>query len=388
MSNPVSKARLLKELTWNEFEFAPAQAFGGVRLVPLIRSEYREDLRLSRRVYEGAARQVNLTNNMTYHSYIPHGLVAHWEKDGNAVIGTNVSTIENKKTELNQASKADAGSTPLNRMAKKTSANALRFLPQHVALEGYLSHHFGGPDIAWPEYRRETLKSGLGWRREYLQNGRHIIGLEDALRVFERHENQIGMIVFVADTLAAVFVVPHPDDYTALHRTLITDFYGELIFYNGLYAIDTKLSVPAINKDRVNSLDDLYTEVDRMSADWATWHESHTSALFRTPITAKGVYNFKPFTLQRFSTGFNPDQENHIGDVIVDKNNTIHYLKTFRLSANQCKRAYLLSKLAEANWNLDNCAELLGCERKALVARLKSAGFGYLVHQHILDAKR
>jgi hypothetical protein len=50
------------------------------------------------------------------------------------------------------------------------------------------------------------------------------------LRVFEIHEGQCGVLVFVADHLASAFVVPHPEDYRLLHRTLIEDFYGELIF--------------------------------------------------------------------------------------------------------------------------------------------------------------
>jgi len=388
MSGPVSKSKLLKELTWKEIDFAPAQVFGGVRLVPLLRANYREDLRLSRHVYAGSASRVALPDNTTYRAFIPHGLIAHWNNDGEAVLGTQITDSKSEHNVQNKPNNTNSGASPLIRMVKRSSAKALRFLPQHVAMEGYLSHHFGGPDIAWSEYRRETIKYGLGHRMEFVQNGRQIAGLEDALRVFELHECQIGMLVFVADTVAAVFLVPHPDDYKALHRTLITDFYGELIYYYGLYAIDTKLAVPSINKEQVSSFDHLHEEINRISDDWANWHKSHTGALFNTPINAKGVYNFKPFTLQRFSTGFDPDQENHIGDVIVDKDNVIQYLKTFRLSANQCKRAYLLSKLAEADWNLDDCATLFSCTRKDLIVRLKSAGFSYLVHQHILDAKR
>lgn len=50
--------------------------------------------------------------------------------------------------------------------------------------------------------------------------------------------------------------------------------------------------------------------------------------------------------------------------------------------------AYLLSQLAGHDWNLEQCAESLGCRKNELVLRLKNAGFGYLLHQHVLDAAR
>lgn len=384
MSGGVKKSRLLKELVWSGFEFAPAQVFGGVRLVPLLRSDHRDDLRLSKTVFKPAASSVSLSNSNTYCSYIPHGLVASWNKEGGAVIGTQTMNMA-AESELHPP--VSRKPVSLKGMARRTASQELRFLPMHTAMEGYLSHHFGGPEIAWSEYRRETLKYGLGSRYEYTHSGRVISGLEDALRVFEIHENQIGMALFVSDSLAAVFVVPHPNDYTALHSTLLSDFYGEVIFYYGLFAKDTRLSVPSIDADRVGSFQALREEVDVVRRNWSAWHESQTATLFNRPIEAVGLHKFHPFTLQRFSTGFDPSHDNHIGECIVDESKTIQYLKTFRLSVKQCKRAYILSKLAEAEWNLDACAALLDCSRLALIDRLKSAGFGYLLHQHILDAK-
>lgn len=56
------------------------------------------------------------------------------------------------------------------------------------------------------------------------------------MRLFEIHENKVGMLVFVAATFASAFVLPHSDDYAVLHRTLLTDFYGELIWQYGFHA--------------------------------------------------------------------------------------------------------------------------------------------------------
>ncbi|MFF8376398.1 hypothetical protein ACF07V_09750 [Streptomyces sp. NPDC015661] len=35
-------------------------------------------------------------------------------------------------------------------------------------------------------------------------------GLGEALRVFELHPGQCGLLLYVTDALAAAFVVPHP----------------------------------------------------------------------------------------------------------------------------------------------------------------------------------
>jgi transcriptional regulator of acetoin/glycerol metabolism len=66
----------------------------------------------------------------------------------------------------------------------------------------------------------------------------------------------------------------------------------------------------------------------------------------------------------------------------------IEYLKTFRLSAAQTRRAFLLSKLASQNWNIDATAALLGHTRDELIRRLEKAGFGYLLAAHVLQAAR
>ena len=109
------------------------------------------------------------------------------------------------------------------RMARRADKNRLRFLPLHLALEGYLALHFGGPDDrvgGVVTHARSTTGSRPASRRR--TPGATVSGLEDALRVFEIHPGQCGVLVYVADALAAAFVVPHPDDYRALHSTLCT----------------------------------------------------------------------------------------------------------------------------------------------------------------------
>ena len=122
----------------------------------------------------------------------------------------------------------------MHHMRKRESKNQLRFLPLHLAMEGFLSMFFSGPDIAWSEYSKYAISHGLGCRYETAVEGRFISRLEDALRVFEIHPKQVGVLIFVAEALASAFVVPTPEDYRLLHASLLEDFYGELIFLYGL----------------------------------------------------------------------------------------------------------------------------------------------------------
>jgi hypothetical protein len=205
-----------------------AQAWGGVRLVPLVRQEPIEDLRLDARLYDADFGIVQVDARTAYFSYIPHGFVASWTGDGTpaAAYGTQLRDPARQDGALSRM--------PLRfhrRMARRAAKDRLRFLPLHLALEGYLSLNFGGPEIAWEEWSRRAIDRGLSPRVEEAYTGAAVRGLSDALRVFEIHPGQCGVLLYVADALAAAFVVPHPEDYRALHTTLVHDLYGELIYH-------------------------------------------------------------------------------------------------------------------------------------------------------------
>ena len=117
-------------------------------------------------------------------------------------------------------------------------------------------------------------------------------------------------------------------------------------------------------------------------------HEPMTKALFGVPIDAESVYQMVPFSMQRFMTDLDPKSENHIGEMIVDSEEEVQYFKSYRLSAAQCRRAFLLKCLAEHDWELEACAHQLNCKKKELILRMENAGFGYLLHQHVLDAAK
>ncbi len=390
------KQALLDHLALTGLELAPAQVWGGVRMVPLLRPAATGELRLARRRYKEDTAVVAvggpLDNPKTwYGSYVPHALVATWSEDGppEAAFGTQLKRPSHGGEKDGKVYGCEWETTRvLHRMTRREDRRRLRFLPMHLGMEGYLTLHFGGPDVAWSEYSRTAKRFGLGWRSETSMMGGGIPGLADALRVFEIHDDQVGVLVFVADALASAFVVPHPSDYRSLHASLIQDFYGELLFYYGLYATENELGPDPIQADRVASIADLRRELRRMRDDWAGRHVQMSHGLLGRPVVSQPVYRLGPFQLQRFMTELDPKAENHMGEAIVREDGTLEYLKTYRLSAAQCRRAYLLSRLAECQWSLDSCAELLKTSRDGLVRRLDNAGFGYLLADHVLAAAR
>ncbi|GAA2413044.1 hypothetical protein GCM10010191_23440 [Actinomadura vinacea] len=375
----------MKPLTLAGLTTRPAQTWGSVRLVPLVRRAPVPDLRLHRRVYDEPS-VVDVGDGTVYTSFIPHAFVATWTDTDGPAAAYGTRLLE----------KDDAGLVSRNlpikvrrRMARRVAKDRLRFLPLHLAVEGYLALHFGGPEIAWEEWSQRALRGGLSPRSERTYLGLAVQGLEDALGIFEVHPGQCGVMVYVADALAAAFVVPHPDDYRALHATLVEDLFGETIYQYGL------LNLPAADMDvridgtRVRSLADLRAQAGRRQAEWAAFHdEVMAGELFDPDGTYQAVQHLNRFELGRFLPSFSLRRENHIGEAITDKRGRVAYLKSFRLSDGQVRRGYLLTRLAAHGWNLEEAATALGTNAAGLGMRLERAGFGYLLCQDVLDHYR
>jgi hypothetical protein len=274
-------------------------------------------------------------------------------------------------------------------MARRVDKNRLRFMPLHLALEGYLALHFGGPTMVWDEWSQRAVSRGLSPREEQAYHGAEVADLTDALRVFEIHPGQCGVLVYVADALAAAFAVPHPDDYRALHPTLLLDLYGELIYNYAMLSMPVQRFRAAISDTHVRTLADLRAAAGRQRTDWATFHDSTMAAeLLEPSYDIRRVYQLGDFTLSRFLPGFRRGEPNHIGELITDRRGTTAYLKTFRLSEKQVRRGHLLTQLAANDWNLAGTATAMRLSEAELGMRIQSAGFGVLLRQDVLDRYR
>ncbi|SNS67071.1 ARPP-2 domain-containing protein [Actinomadura mexicana] len=369
-------------ITLDGLETRPAQVWGSIRLVPLVRDEPVPHLRLHRKVFEEPVTVVDV-GDAAYVSFVPHAFVATWS-DGDQAQAASYGTRL-----LERDTRAAPPRMPVRftrRMARKAGKDRLRFLPLHLAVEGYLALHFGGPEIAWEEWSRRAVAHGLSPRCEETYLGRRVRGLEDALRIFEIHPGQCGVLVYVADALAGAFVVPHPDDYRALHPTLVEDLFGELIYMYGLLGAPAgDLSAP-IDPAGVRTLGDLRVAAEMREAEWAAFHdEVMAGRLLDGDGSRQAVQSLHGFELVRFLPSFALGRENHIGETITAGDGEVAYLKTFRLSEAQVRRGYLLRRLAEHDWRLGATAAALGADVAGLALRLERAGFGYLLRQDVLD---
>lgn len=375
----------------DDLTLAPPQVLGGVRLVPVLRTNAPGDLRLTRREYTEDYAAIELAGNMRYYSYVPHGLVATWTNDGSlcSTFGSQIASHTSKDGKVLQTPFVTARvMQKLCAREFRAAKNQLRFLPMGLAMEGFLAYQFDGPSVAWEEYSSFALADGLGHRSEMAIRGSWIAGLDDALRLFEIHEKQVGVLVFIADALASAFVVPNPHDYRKLHQTLLTDYYGDLLFYYGLHADENCIEPDQINGSNVDSLSDLRDGLKDLRSEWSKLSENMSQFLLGREVEARQRYAMGPFQLKSFMTDLNPKEENHIGEMVVRDDGQLEYLKTYRLSGAQCRRAFLLKQLASVGWELDALAEVLTCTKNHLVYRLQNAGFGYLLHQHVIDAMR
>jgi len=373
------------------------QTMGAVRIVPLVRERFvapdadrAGDLRIAARDYGDSLAVVEVGGNapagpgLKYVSFVPHGLIVSYTTDGSPVVAQGASFGPASET------RKDRFVRVMHRMVKPERSDGatsrLRMLPLHLAMEGFLALHFNGPDILWSEYSQQAIRRGLDPRSERSVRGTWLPGLEEAVRTFEIQPAQVGVLVFIADALACAFVVPHPDDYRRLHGTLLDDFFGELLRE---YAILYPHAAPAhapLDGRGVTTLDELAHQVTRVRADWHAYAELLSAGLLGRAVRVERVRTMGPFRLERFVPVFDPDLECHLGERIVRDDGTLEYMKTFRLSAAQVRRAYVLDTLAAAAWNLDDAATALHTTVAGLTQRLVSAGFGYLLKPAVREA--
>lgn len=374
-------------LALHGLEPMPAQVWGGIRLVPLIRPEVRGDLRIGLRGYDALSTAVDLggrpgaPGKRVYQSYVPHGLVVGWTKDGAEVVGETMLGPPSARK------KRDARVfNVLHRMIKREqrgSQSRLRFLPLHASMEAYLTLHIGGPDIAWPHYSERVLRSGLLPRAEWSISGHAVPELAEALGLFEIHEGQCGVLIFVGGELASATVVSHPADYRRMHRALLDDFYGAMIYWYGRYAWPTPPATVRLDAEAVHDWASLRAELGAARARWGQFEMRQAGGLIGRAVAARRAYSMGPFDLLRFDTGFDEHVSNHLGEAIVREDGTLEYLKTYRLNRGQCRRGFLLRHLARHQWSVRAASAALNQTVRQFAEALKLAELGWILRARL-----
>lgn len=371
-----------KNIDLNNFEFGSSQVWGNIRILPVLSNNYSNNLRLQMRKYNENIQIVNVDKNLSYFSYIPHAFIIKYDKEGSSYStkGTKVTSKDGKVY-----GNKDFSIRYNEKMFKKESKQTFRFLPFHTAMEGYLEISFNQPRTHWEEYRGKALAFGLAFRYEYNYSGRLLPDLEDALRLFEIYENQVGSILYINDFPASVFIVSHPEDYRILHNTLILDQYSELIYYYGVMANQVSPFNFKINENNVNSIDTLKREFYKSLNQITEFEKSVANHLISYETDFKKLNDFGEYSFGRFISSLEENKSAFIGESIIDKNNNIQYMKTFHLSVEQTRKARLLKNLEKNDWNITNTAKEMKISYEELIKLMERLGFAYLLKPEIID---
>ncbi len=366
----------LSKLDLSGLDLAPPQLWKNVRLYPVLSEQPNPDLRFALNNYEDQI-GVAVNNSSAYISYIPHGLVISWE--GGAPQTTYGGTLQRSSKRM-----PNSAVTMHHRLAKKRS-NQLRVLPLHFALEGFLNLQLGVPEIGWAQYSKEFKRFGVVTAAASTLPGSAVPGMSEAVNLFEIHENQVGTLVFISDTFAGAFIYSNPEDYRSIHHSLVENFYSDLFYYYGCYGFSGNMEIP-LNRAGISNLADLESAVDDVYQEWEDTATILTSGLFAKDLEGQKVNNVGQYQLSRFVTSLNPDDENHLGEVITNQDNEIEYLSTYRLSKRQTRRAYFLKQLADHQWNLAEAAAAMGQTENQLMLSIEEQGFGYILNPEVLKA--
>ncbi len=140
--------------------------------------------------------------------------------------------------------------------------------------------------------------------------------------------------------------------------------------------------------EQIRTLDDLRKGILIMRREWAEFGETAASGFALHPYAVQRVYQAGPFRLERFVGNFDPESENHIGERILADDGTLQYLKSYRLSASQTRRAFMIKQLADFDWNIEAIAAKYSTTPNQILLRYEQQGYGWLFHQHIMDAAR
>lgn len=271
-------------------------------------------------------------------------------------------------------------------MIKRRDKENIRFLPLNVAMESFLSSYFNCFDIKWEEYSRKGSKYGLSPRYDQVYSGQSLSELENALRVFELHKNQVGVLLFVADALASIFIVPNPYDYKELHYSLLKDFYGETIYFYSIYHKNLQSFKTEFDESKITKISDFNNELQRIKADLANFYTMMANNVIKRKVSIKKLYDIKNYSLNYFFTEeMGKYSENYIGETIFDENYNIHYMKLYRISEEQIKRFVLLKLLDDNDWHIEQSAKTINLSKDEFILKMYKLELGHLLQPKYID---
>lgn len=399
----LKRAKVIDWLSLDGLRAAPAQHWRAVTIVPLIRTLVGGDLRLA---------SVSGQAPMSRYTMTPMGMVLSWQDDGTGTmswetlltdhsscvgsdvnlrsrVGSDVNHLDWVGSDVNLRNTDPTKDVRYGRTRRverlsdvvrpdRSRVDRVRFMSMQLAIESYLELFHKRPMVSSRVFSQEVLRHGLREQSVHGVRGERVRFLSEALRVFEIHDNQCGMVLMLNGRLASVFVVPHPEDYRQLHDSVLLDIYGEV--FRNLYGQPYEdQSTMKIAEQGIKSLEDLSRAYELARHQWASQQIDWSSELLGQPVHSQPVYQAGPFSVQRFISPLVAGDDGHVGEAIVRADGRMEYLKTFRLNRRQVRRARMVKALADHDWSLHGAAKALGMRS---VAQLRQEagyiGLGYL----------
>lgn len=351
------------------YRFEPAQTWGSVWLVPIVReSPVTDDLRL--RAVDNQDDQVQSTySRAEFQSYMPRAMVMDWAPDG-GVLATAETQIEKK------------GHVTRGKLWRRRKRTQFCFLPQSLAIEGFLVQHFKGPNIAWLDYQREVRRGNLGYRGETTVPGWFLKGVEEAVRLFEFAPHQVGSALFLDGKLINCFLCPRPKDYAKLHESLLRDCYPSYLVHYG-YLREGRASF-SLDAERVTDPESLAVEFQRALSRTREEEALRLDGLLGRSLDSEKLHKAGPFTVERFIAELDLEGDNYCGEAITRKDGGVEYLKLYHLSRAETRRLFLLQSLSQNDWSFERTAPLVDARTAEGVAlKLIACDLGYLVNKGV-----
>lgn len=177
------------------------------------------------------------------------------------------------------------------------------------------------------------------------------------------------------DALGVVSVDHHAKDDPGMKYE---DFLGETLVQLGLLHPEAPSAWAHLDTHGAATLDDLARAVEDVRERWRTYTTTLAGALLERDVDVELVRTMGRFRLERFLPKLDLEEESHIGERIIADDGSVQYLKTFRLSTAQVRRAYLMKRLAEGEWRLETAAKRMNVPLAQLADRVIAAGLAYL----------
>lgn len=266
-------------------------------------------------------------------------------------------------------------------ISRRDGGDGVRLLPLHLTLEGLLYATLGLPPETWSRYAESSR--ALAERNPRAPRG---AALDAALRTFEPHPEQCGILLYAADTLVFALVAPCPDDYERVHQSVVADLLA------GTFEFYARQHPESVNGPRfraelpgaaVRTLDDLRRAIALSRRGSFAAERALADGLVNTEPVVRSSETAGDWAVRRFTSALVPKSQNFIGEAIVGPRGAPAWLTLHRLSDGYTRRAWALASLATAEWNLARLArEWRGTPAEA-ETQLREAGF-----RHVLEVMR